>query len=62
MLLYHKPSGERAECTIWPTPTVSESNLYDEKRRWRPDRGYVHRIVTLQDKRQGVLSSLKRSP
>lgn len=50
MLLNHLPSAEWAECTMWPTPAVSDPNLYTEKRRWRPDRGYAHCIVTLQDK------------
>lgn len=51
--------GVCAECRIWPIPTVSDSNLYTEKRRWRPARGYLHCIVTLK-KGQTVFSPSSR--
>lgn len=50
------PSGDCAGCTIWPTPSVSESNLYTEKRRWSPARAYVHCSFTLENETILVLA------
>lgn len=50
------------EFRIWPAPGVSDSNLCVEKKLWRPDRGYVHCTVTLQDKSAGAFRAVEEEP